>query len=77
MTLRVTVMKFMKFNPYPVLLTIGTLMLATVVFSQMESLASALKMRAVAATAESSDPDVAKHPDTRVVSVDGDRGQSL
>jgi hypothetical protein len=70
----------MKFNPYPVLLTTGALMFATVVFAQVGPVVSLVKGSApkagVASQAnvlvadDASDPDVARHPDTRVASVD-------
>ena len=41
--------KFMKFNPYPVLLTTGALMMATVVFAQTGPTVSLLKSKAAAA----------------------------
>ena len=66
----------MKFNPYLVLLTTGVLMCATVVWSSLQPPARVL-------IAE--DPpgaDVARHPDTRVASVEkkavaGDEGRVL
>ena len=72
----------MKFNPYPMLLTTGALMLATVVLSQTgPTLMSLLKAKVAAVDAPSTDE--ARHPDTRLASIDrqpaesGDGGRTL
>lgn len=57
----------MKFNPYPVLLTTGALMLATVLFVQTGPADATLKAKVAAVDAPSTDE--AKHPDTRVASL--------
>lgn len=61
----------MKFNPYPVLLTTGALMLAIVVFAQAGPTVSVLKAKIVAVDAPSTDE--ARHPDTRLASLDRER----
>ncbi len=58
----------MKFNPYPVLLTTGALMLATVIFTRVGPPDSPGRMLVAD---EPPGADVAHHPDTRVASVDG------
>ena len=58
----------MKFNPYPILLTTGALMMATVVFAQTAPAVSLLKSKVVAIDTPATDE--AKHPETRVVSLD-------
>ena len=62
--------KFMKFNPYPVLLTTGALMMATVVFAQTGPTVSLLKSKAAAAAVDAPATDEAKHPETRVALLD-------
>jgi hypothetical protein len=69
----------MKFNPYAVLLTTGALMFATVVLAQAGPVVSLIKesasrqgvasRAAVLVADDAPDPDVARHPDTRVASV--------
>jgi hypothetical protein len=70
----------MKFNPYPVLLTTGVLMLAIVVFAQAGPTVSLLKAKVAAVDAPSTDE--ARHPDTRVAAITpepagDDRGRTL
>jgi hypothetical protein len=60
----------MKFNPYPVLLTTGVLMLAIVVFAQAGPTVSVLKAKIAAVDAPSTDE--ARHPDTRLASATGE-----
>jgi hypothetical protein len=60
----------MKFNPYPVLLTTGALMMATVVFAQTGPTVSFLKSKVAAVAMDTPTTDEAKHPDTRVASLD-------
>jgi hypothetical protein len=66
----------MKLNPYPVLLTTGALMMATVVFSQTGPTVSLLKSKvatpAAIATVDTPATDEAKHPETRVALLDGE-----
>jgi hypothetical protein len=60
----------MKFNPYLVLLATGVMMCATVVWSSLQPPARVLV---------ADDPpgaDVARHPDTRVASVEKTRAES-
>jgi hypothetical protein len=57
-----------KINPYPVLLATGALMLATVVFAQSGPAVSFL--RANMAGVDTPATDEAKHPDTRLASLD-------
>ena len=59
---------FMKLNPYPVLLTTGALMMATVVFAQTGPTVSLLKAKVAAVDTPATDE--AKHPDTRVALLD-------
>jgi hypothetical protein len=61
----------MKLNPYPVLLTTGALMLATVVFAQTGPTVLHLKSRIAAAAVDTPATDEAKHPETHVASLDG------
>jgi hypothetical protein len=65
----------MKLNPYPVLLTTGALMLATVVFAQTGSKAASL-LKVETAVIETPASDEAKHPDTRLASLDGKADRS-
>jgi hypothetical protein len=58
----------MKFNPYTVLLTTGALMMATVVFAQTGPAVSLLKSKV--AVVDTPATDEAKHPETRVASLD-------
>lgn len=58
----------MKLNPYPVLLTTGALMMATVVFAQTGPTVSLLKARVAAVDTPATDE--AKHPETRLASLD-------
>jgi len=58
----------MQINPYPVLLTTGLLMLAIVVFAQAGPTVSLLKSKVAAVDAPSTDE--ARHPETRLASVD-------
>lgn len=64
----------MKLNPYPVLLTTSALMLATVVFAQTGPSAWLAKTKLAASYSVSSTEtpasDEAKHPDTRLASLD-------
>lgn len=62
----------MKFNPYPVLLTTGALMVATVVFAQTGPPVSLLKSKVATATIDTPATDEAKHPETRVALLDGE-----
>jgi len=66
----------MKFNPYPVLLTTGALMMATVVFAQTGPTVSFLKSKVVTpiatATVDTPATDEAKHPETRLALLDGE-----
>jgi hypothetical protein len=59
---------FMKLNPYPVLLTTGALMIATVVFAQTGPAVSFVKARVVAVDTPATDE--AKHPETRMALLD-------
>ena len=66
----------MKFNPYLVLLTTGVLMCATVVWSSLQPPAR------VFIAEDPPGADVARHPDTRIASVEkksvgGDEGRVL
>jgi hypothetical protein len=61
----------MKFNPYPVLLTTGALMMATVVFAQTGPTVSLLKSKVAAVAVDTPATDEAKHPETRVALLDG------
>jgi hypothetical protein len=64
------IMGFMKFNPYPVLITTGALMFATVLSVQVGPVVSLVKGAGVVSVADQApDPDVARHPDLRVASV--------
>jgi hypothetical protein len=68
----------MKFNPYPLLLTTGALMLATVVFAQSGPTVSPLKAKV--SVADGPATDEAHHPDTRMASLDreaADSGRAL
>jgi len=58
----------MKFNPYPILLTTTALMMATVVFAQTAPAVSLLKSKVAAIDTPATDE--AKHPETRVASLD-------
>jgi len=61
----------MKFNPYPVLLTTGALMMATVVFAQTGPTVSLLESKlAAAAAVDTPATDEARHPESRVASLD-------
>ena len=62
--------KLMKFNPYPVLLTTGALMMATVVFAQTGPTVSLLKSKVATAMLDTPATDEAKHPETRVALLD-------
>jgi len=72
----------MKFNPYAVLLTTGLLMLATVVLTQTGPTVASLRKAKVAAV-DAPSTDEARHPDTRLASVErqpaegGDGGRTL
>jgi len=54
----------MKFNPYPVLLTTGALMLATVLFAETGPAVALLRHEAMAVDTPTTDE--ARHPDTRM-----------
>jgi hypothetical protein len=58
----------MRLNPYPVLLTTGVLMIATVVFAQ--TVPTVWPMKAKVASVDTPATDEAKHPETRVASLD-------
>jgi hypothetical protein len=60
--------RFMKLDPYPVLLTTGALMMAIVVFAQINPPAWLLKAKVAAADTPATDE--AKHPETRLASLD-------
>ena len=70
----------MKFNPYPVLLTTGVLMLAIVIGAQTGPTVSIIKAK-VAATNETStvvdapSSDEARHPETHLASVNRGAGR--
>jgi hypothetical protein len=69
-------MRFMQFNPYPVLLATGALMFGTVVFVQAGPRAVVVTPNGVSDKSASKiaddvpDADVARHPDMRVASVE-------
>ena len=58
----------MKLNPYPVLLTTGALMVATVVFAQTGP--TVWFSQPNVAAVDTPATDEAKHPETRVASLD-------
>jgi hypothetical protein len=72
--------RYMKLNPYPVLLATGALMLATVVFAQVGAGASLLKAGVASrhpGAVETPATDEAHHPDTRVAAATSSVAQSV
>ena len=64
----------MRLNPYPVLLVTSALMLATVVMAETGLAISLLKAKV--AVVDTPSTDEAKHPDTRVASLDREPAES-
>jgi hypothetical protein len=65
----------MKFNPYPVLLTTGVLMLAVVIAAQIGPTVSMIKAKVAAANeatkvVDAPSSDEARHPEAHLASVD-------